>query len=57
MIHIVKSYARAVLVAILPLLTAGEDRWQLYVAASLIAVLGPTIRALDPTDPMFGRNA
>lgn len=57
MIHIAKSYARAVLVAILPLLSAGEDRWQLYVAAALIAVLGPTIRALDPTDPMFGRNA
>lgn len=57
MTMILKSYARAVLVAVLPLLTASEDRWQLYVAAALIAVLGPTIRALDPTDPMFGRNA
>lgn len=55
--QIIKSYARAVLVAVLPLLTASEDRWQLYVAAALIAILGPAIRALDPADPMFGRNA
>lgn len=55
--HLVKSYARAALVAVLPLLSAGEDRWQLYAAAAAIAVLGPAIRALDPTDPMFGRNA
>lgn len=55
--HMIKSYSRAYLVAVLPLLTAGEERWQLYVAAALIAVLGPTMRALDPTDPMFGRNA
>lgn len=55
--HVLKSYARAVLVAVLPLLSAGEDRWQLYAAAAIIAVLGPAIRALDPTDPMFGRNA
>jgi hypothetical protein len=33
--HILKSYGRAV----------------------LVAILGPTIRAMDPTDPMFGRNA
>ena len=55
--HMIKSYARAVLVAVLPLMSAGEDRWQLYVAAALIALLGPALRAVDPTDPMFGRNA
>lgn len=55
--HIAKSYARALLVAVLPLLTAQEDDWRLYAAAAIIAVLGPSIRALDPTDPMFGRNA
>lgn len=55
--QVVKSYARAVLVAVLPLLTAQEDDWRLYAAAAIIAVLGPAIRALDPTDPMFGRNA
>ena len=55
--QILKSYARAVLVAVLPLLTAQEDDWRLYAAAAIIAILGPAIRALDPTDPMFGRNA
>lgn len=55
--QMLKSYARAVLVAILPLMSAGEDRWQLYVAAAAIALLGPALRAVDPTDPMFGRNA
>lgn len=55
--HMAKSYGRALLVAVLPLLTAQEDDWRLYAAAAIIAILGPTIRALDPTDPMFGRNA
>lgn len=54
---IIKSYARAALVAVLPLLTAQEGDWRLYAAALIIAVLGPAIRALDPADPMFGRNA
>jgi hypothetical protein len=55
--HILKSYGRAVLVAILPLVSIGETRWYAYLGAAAIAILGPTIRAMDPTDPMFGRNA
>jgi hypothetical protein len=52
--EIAKSYARAVTVAVLPLLTMGEDKWQYYLAAVLLAMLGPGIRALDIEDQAFG---
>jgi hypothetical protein len=57
MSQILKSYGRAVLVAILPLVSIGETRWYAYLGAAAFALLGPAIRAADPTDPMFGRNA
>lgn len=54
MIEILKSYARSVTVAIMPLLAMNEDRWQAYLFAALAAMLGPAIRAVDVNDPAFG---
>jgi hypothetical protein len=51
---IVKSYLRAVSVAVLPLLTIGDRDWVHYLFAVLIAVLAPLARALDSTDTAFG---
>jgi len=51
---ILKSYARSVTVAIMPLLAISETRWQSYLYAALLAILGPAIRAADPTDHAFG---
>lgn len=51
-----KSYARSVIVACMPLLAINEDRWQAYLYAALLAILGPAMRAIDPNDPAFGRN-
>ena len=54
MIEILKSYARSVTVAIMPLLAINEDRWQSYLYAALLALLGPAMRAADVNDPAFG---
>jgi hypothetical protein len=54
MIEILKSYARSVTVAIMPLLAINEDRWQSYVYAALLSILGPAMRAADVNDPAFG---
>lgn len=51
---ILKSYARSVTVAIMPLLAINETRWQSYLYAMLLAILGPAIRAADPNDKAFG---
>jgi hypothetical protein len=51
---IVKSYFRAVMVAVLPLLAANDDNWHHYLYAVLLAVLAPLARAADPTDHAFG---
>jgi hypothetical protein len=51
---VVKSYLRSVSVAVLPLLTIGDENWKHYLFAVLIAVLAPLARALDPSDVAFG---
>lgn len=50
----VKSYLRHVAIAITPLLTVNDTRWQHYVFAVALAILGPFIRAIDPDDKGFG---
>jgi hypothetical protein len=41
-------------VAIMPLLVIEEQRWQSYLFAALLAILGPAMRALDINDEAFG---
>ena len=50
----VKSYLRHVLIALVPLLTVAESEPKHYLFAVALAVVGPLIRALDPTDPEIG---
>jgi hypothetical protein len=54
---VIKSYVRAALVAVLPLLVANDDNWQHYLYAVLIAVLAPLARAMDVEDTAFGLGA
>ena len=49
-----KSYLRHVLIALVPLLTVAESEPKHYLFAVALAVVGPLIRALDPTDPEIG---
>jgi hypothetical protein len=49
-----KSYARGVITAVIPLLTIrNTDLWA-YVAAVVAGVIAPAIRAMDKNDPAFG---
>jgi|LakMenEpi03Aug12_release.lakeMendotaPanAssembly.Ray.scaffolds.fasta_scaffold2938785_1 hypothetical protein len=50
----VKSYLRHVAIAVTPLLTVNDTRWQHYVFAVALAILGPLARAIDPDDHSFG---
>ena len=50
----VKSYLRHVLIALVPLLTVAESEPKHYLFAIALAVVGPLIRALDPSDPDIG---
>ena len=50
----VKSYLRHVLIALVPLLTVAETQPRHYIFAVALAIVGPLIRALDPTDKEFG---
>lgn len=50
----VKSYLRHVLIALVPLLTVAESQPRHYLFAVALAIVGPLIRALDPTDPEIG---
>lgn len=54
---VVKSYLRAAMVAVLPLLAANDDDWKHYLYAVLLAVLAPLARAVDPSDAAFGVGA
>lgn len=54
---VIKSYARAVLVAVLPLLAINDNDWKHYLYAVLLAVLAPLARALDIEDTAFGLGA
>ena len=49
-----KSYLRHVAIAVTPLLKINDTRWQHYVFAVALAIVGPLIRALDPADNDFG---
>jgi len=51
---VLKSYARSVTVAVMPLLVINETRWQSFLYAALLAILGPSMRALDANDHAFG---
>jgi hypothetical protein len=54
---ILKSYARGVITAIIPLLAIrNTDLWA-YVAAVVAGVIAPAIRAMDKNDPAFGMIA
>ena len=53
-IAILKSYARGVVVACLPLIALNETSTKAYVTAVLAGVIAPALRALDKTDPAFG---
>ena len=49
-----KSYARGVITAIIPLLTIrNTDVWA-YVAAVVAGVIAPALRSMDKNDPAFG---
>jgi hypothetical protein len=50
----VKSYLRHVAIALTPLLTVNDADWRHYVFAIALAILGPFIRAVDPSDKEFG---
>ena len=54
---VIKSYVRAAMVAVLPLLAANDDNWEHYLYAVLLAVLAPLARALDIQDSAFGLGA
>lgn len=51
---IIKSYLRAVAVAVMPLLASANTEPRHYLYAILIAVLAPLARAADPSDKAFG---
>lgn len=51
---VIKSYLRAVAVAVLPLVAASSNNWEHYLYAVLFAVLAPLARAADPSDKEFG---
>lgn len=53
-IAILKSYARGVVVACLPLIALNETSPKAYVTAVLAGVIAPALRALDKKDPAFG---
>ena len=57
MASVVKSYARGVLVAITPLLVIGSTEPKAYLAAIGAGVISPALRAMDKSDPAFGRIA
>lgn len=54
---VIKSYVRAAMVAVLPLLAANDDNWEHYLYAVLLAVLAPLARAMDAEDHAFGIGA
>ena len=53
----VASYARSLVVAVAALMAAGEKDPKILAIASLAAVIGPAIRAINPKDSAFGMIA
>jgi hypothetical protein len=53
-IAILKSYARGVVSACIPLIALNQTSPKAYLTAVLAGVVAPALRALDKTDPAFG---
>jgi hypothetical protein len=51
---ILKSYARGVVVAVIPLIAIHETDLWAYAVAVVAGVVAPALRALDKKDPTFG---
>ena len=54
---ILGSYARAAVAAVLALYLAGETNLKTLALAALTGVAGPLLKALDSSDPAYGRGA
>ena len=54
---ILKSYARGVVVAVIPLITIHETDIWAYAVAVMAGVIAPALRAMDKKDPAFGMVA
>ena len=54
---ILGSYARAAVAAVLALYLAGETNPKTLALAALTGVAGPLLKALDSSDPAYGRGA
>lgn len=57
LLAIVGSYARAAVAAVLALYLAGETNLKTLALAALTGVAGPLLKALDASDPAYGRGA
>lgn len=51
---ILESYGRSFIVAALAVLTTGETSVKAIALGGLVAIAGPAIRALNPSDATFG---
>jgi len=51
---VLMSYARSFLVAALAVVSTGENSLKAIAIGGLVAVAGPAIRALNPSDATFG---
>jgi hypothetical protein len=52
--EILSSYIRHFVAIGFALLAGGVTDWKALLIATLAATIGPTIRAIDPSDPAFG---
>jgi uncharacterized membrane protein YgaE (UPF0421/DUF939 family) len=57
LVAILGSYARAAVAAVLALYLAGETNLKTLALAALTGVAGPLLKALDSSDPAYGRGA
>jgi len=57
LVAILGSYARAAVAAVLALHLAGETNLKTLALAALTGVAGPLLKALDASDPAYGRGA
>jgi len=51
---ILKSYARGVVTACVPLISLGNSEPKAYLMAVVAGVIAPALRGLDKNDPSFG---
>jgi hypothetical protein len=51
----ISSYVRSYFVAVVGMITIGEDDYKkIAITALAVGVVGPAIRAVNPKDPAFG---